>query len=167
MFLRLRLPLHSAYDDTFFWSRECRDNEVRLYILWILELCIFSEKIPTAVWYTNIYNRNFNKSLNLSSATLYRKVFIDLNYKVTKVNTENLNLCSIFYSIPNKAKTEKNILKRLFLKKQFNFKSALRSSWATRSHILLAHQLRSGMYWKTGGNRFDYRSFPRFSPKLA
>ena len=31
MFLRLRLPRHSAYDDTFFWSGECRDNEVRLY----------------------------------------------------------------------------------------------------------------------------------------
>ena len=31
MFLRLRLPRHSDYDDTFFWSGECRDNEVRLY----------------------------------------------------------------------------------------------------------------------------------------
>ena len=31
MFLRHRLPRHSAYDDTFFWSGECRDNEVRMY----------------------------------------------------------------------------------------------------------------------------------------
>ena len=28
----LRLPQHSAYDDNFFWSGECRDNEVRLYM---------------------------------------------------------------------------------------------------------------------------------------
>ena len=32
MFLQLRLPQHSAYDDTFFWSRERRDTEVRLYL---------------------------------------------------------------------------------------------------------------------------------------
>ena len=31
MFLRLRLPRHSAYNDTFFWSGDRRDNEVRLY----------------------------------------------------------------------------------------------------------------------------------------
>ena len=32
MFLRPRLPRHFTYDDTFFWSGECRDNEVRLHI---------------------------------------------------------------------------------------------------------------------------------------
>ena len=32
MFFRLLLPRRSAYDDTFFWSGECQDNEVRLYI---------------------------------------------------------------------------------------------------------------------------------------
>ena len=31
MFHGLRLLWHSAYDDTFFWYGECRDNEVRLY----------------------------------------------------------------------------------------------------------------------------------------
>ena len=32
MFLRLRLPRHSASDDTFFfYPEECRDNKVRLY----------------------------------------------------------------------------------------------------------------------------------------
>ena len=33
MFLRLRLLRHFAYDDTFFWSGECRDKEVRLYFI--------------------------------------------------------------------------------------------------------------------------------------
>ena len=28
MFIRLQLPQHSAYDNTFFWSGECLDNEV-------------------------------------------------------------------------------------------------------------------------------------------
>ena len=36
MFLRLRLPQHSAHEDTFFWSEECRNNEVRLYIYIIM-----------------------------------------------------------------------------------------------------------------------------------
>ena len=31
MFPRLWLPRRSAYDNTFFWFRECQDNEVRLY----------------------------------------------------------------------------------------------------------------------------------------
>ena len=31
MFLRLWLPRYPTYDDTFFWSGVCRDNEVRLY----------------------------------------------------------------------------------------------------------------------------------------
>ena len=31
MFLRLRLSRHSAYDDTFLWPGESRDNEVQLY----------------------------------------------------------------------------------------------------------------------------------------
>ena len=34
MFPWLQLPQHSAYDDTFFWSGECHDNEVLFYLLY-------------------------------------------------------------------------------------------------------------------------------------
>ena len=47
MFLWLRLPQHSTYDDTFFWSEECPDNEFRLYFQTI-------EKIAFDLWESNL-----------------------------------------------------------------------------------------------------------------
>ena len=46
MYLRLRLPRHSAYDDTFFWSGECQYNEVQLYfVFFIVKLKILEKSL--------------------------------------------------------------------------------------------------------------------------
>ena len=45
LILRLRLPRHCAYDDTFFWSEECPDNEFHMYIDRQSNVVTLSQKI--------------------------------------------------------------------------------------------------------------------------